>query len=116
MVQVRKMTPLDETIPDNDENQQFNMAFKMNNQQIFEYNGATPSWKSLYINMQQLNWLAHITRSSNLTYIKKLTFTDEKNKRLGQPLNTLRRSVIIDGSVITNGTITNFESLLYTNC
>ena len=96
---MRKMTPLNETIPDNDEHtEQFNMAFKMTNQQIFEYSGATQQ----FIYKQQLNWLAHITRSSNLTKIKKLTFTDEKNKRLGQPLNTLPRSVYIDVSVNIN--------------
>lgn len=89
--QVRKMTPLDEAIPDDDENQQFDMAFKMKNETILKHSGATPLKKFIY--KQQINWFAHIVRSSNLTYIKKLTFADEKSKRLGQPLNTLIRSI-----------------------
>jgi hypothetical protein len=64
---------------------------KMNNEEILELIGATPLKE--FIPKQQIKWFAHIVRSPNLTYIKKLTFTDEKNKRLGQPLNTLTRSI-----------------------
>ena len=67
------------------------MAFKMNNEQILEYSGAMPLKD--FIKKQQTHWFGHIVRSSNSSHIKKLTFTDEKNKRLGQPLNTLTRSI-----------------------
>jgi hypothetical protein len=83
----RKLTPLDETLPADDEEQKYDMAYKLTNQHIFNNSGVTPLQD--YVHKQQLNWFAHIIRSPNSTYIKKLTFTDKTIKRLGQPLQTL---------------------------
>ena len=46
-----------------------------------------------FVHNQELKWFSHIVRSSNIRYIKKLTFADVKWKRKGQPMKTLLRTV-----------------------
>ena len=87
----RKLTPLDKNLPLDDEEQKFDMAYKLTNKQIYIYSGAISLLDFVY--RQQLKWFSHIIRSPNSRYLKKLTFTDENNSRRGQPLLTLERAV-----------------------
>ncbi|KXJ24055.1 hypothetical protein AC249_AIPGENE10834 [Exaiptasia diaphana] len=71
--------------------QDTDMSYILNNQQIIQYSMATPLEE--FVHNQQLKWFSHIVRSSNIRYIKKLTFSDVTRKRKGQPMKTLLRTV-----------------------
>ena len=87
----RKLTPLDDSLPPDDEVQKYDMALKMTSKEIFEITKATPTFD--FVMIQQIKWYGHIARSPNISYIKQLTFSVEKNKRKGQPLQNLRRVI-----------------------
>ena len=106
--QERKLTPIsvsqsndddenddddDDDDDDNDEveEQSQDMAYKLTNEQVHEYTKATPMKN--FVENQQLKWFAHIVRSSNNKYIKKLTFIESKSKRKGRPLKTLEKTI-----------------------
>lgn len=89
----RLMTPLiPETELRSEEDQKYDMAYKMSNERIFEITGATRLEK--YIRDQKINWFGHIYRLSNKHFTKMLTFHSETSRRTGQPLNTLKKFVI----------------------
>ena len=76
---------------DGEVDQSDNMANNLTNEQIHKYSKSTPMKD--FVETQQLKWFAHIVRSPNSKYIKKLTFVESKSKRKGRPIKTVERTI-----------------------
>ena len=89
---LRKNTPLNPDLPDDHEEQKFDMAWKMTNEKVYEITEATDCKE--FIKKQQLKWFGHICRLPNNSFTKRLTFPIFKSRRKGRPMTNLRRGIV----------------------
>lgn len=72
--------------------EEINWAWKLNNKKILTVSKAEKL--SDFINKRNVNWVAHVVRSSNETLTKRLMFVDEKFTKVGYHHKTVLENVI----------------------